>query len=154
MARPPKSSVRFYISSKDVTDHYPLRGVASYNRKRLSFQWGVESWEIPYLFNVLNPDGSLVPNYKEECHSFGYEVDLVEECSATLIAVRDAVIKIIEWALYHKVWDSMTSADLKTMVNRLEISGGTYESNVNEFFLRGGLFDQLFPGVKEAQGKA
>lgn len=145
MARPPKPSVRYYLPrerSKDSNGHIKLRGVASYNRKRLSFYINIEPHEVGFLFTVIAPDGSFNSarflSKEEERDAKHLSTFLTEE--------RAFVLKLIERAVEDGVWEAMTSEDLKNFFGFEAVIGE------KEVFKRNGIFDKWASARKEGAG--
>lgn len=139
MARPAKPSVRYCLPNERAIDGYTkLRGIASFNRKRLSFPITLEPWEISYPFTCINTDGSFTPCPAALGIGTEEEED-AKQLSQYLCSFRDAVLAIIEKAIKRGVWERMTSADLNALISFIAWDGK--ETNIKEILKRGGVFD-------------
>lgn len=155
MARTPKPSVRYYLpkgARADEDQMVKLRGVASYNRKRLNFTAYVESWGVGIFVGVIDPSGIYTPSpiYPEGCD----EDKQAKEISAYLCRLKDFVLQVIEKAITANAWSSMTSADLETLLHFYETYylKGAVLDNATEIFAEGGIFDKWLKAIKAKEG--
>lgn len=117
MARPPKPSVRFYLPNKTAKQEedreIKLRGVASYNRRRLTFYIVLNPADVACIFaGIVNPNAPEPINFiirqdlkinQEDAENFAMHILMIREFMLTLI---EKVVKADAWGL-------MTSEDLK-----------------------------------------
>ncbi|MDE6794616.1 MAG: hypothetical protein K2J63_04850 [Muribaculaceae bacterium] len=136
MARPPKPSVRYYLPKERIEQkdpHVQLRGVASYNRKRLSFKINLLSPEEVWLvFVAINPHGEYVPHHTVADADEKAAIKL----SNHLTEVRGFLLRLIERAVESGVWDNMNSRDLRDFIGYHTLSRD------KAVFCKGGIFDK------------
>lgn len=147
MARTPKPSVRYYLPSKARANEnqvVKLRGVASFNRKRISFPAYLESIEISLFVSVINPDGTYTYDSYIVGQKGSEDDKLAKEVSEYLLLLKDFIIQIIEKAVAANKWEYMTSADLETILHFYEVgySKDKVEDNASDIFAKKGIFDK------------
>lgn len=142
MARLPKPSVRYEVPNKRVDDCrtcIQFRGIASYNRKRLSFPLNAPDYVVTPLFFAFRSDGSI----KEEA------LDLIDPSvrekvigySKFLLNLSDAICTIIDMAVKKEVWSRMTSNELRSFITFFDWNDQAEITNMKQVIGRGGLFD-------------
>ncbi len=127
--------MRYYLPKERIEQkdsHIQLQGVASYNRKRLSFKINLLSPEEVWLvFVAINPHGEYVPHPTVK----DTDMKIAKKLSDHLVEVRKFILKIVEKAVEAGVWDSMTTKDLRDFIGYHTLSGD------KAVFCKGGIFD-------------
>lgn len=142
MARLPKPSVRYELPNKRVDDCsvcLQFRGIASYNRKRLTFPINAPDYVVLPLFYAFSSDGSI----KKEAVDY-ISPDIREKVilySKMLLNLSAAICTIIDLAVKKEVWGRMTSNELRSFITFFDWNAQAEITNLKKVIGRGGLFD-------------
>lgn len=141
MARLPKPSVRYELPNKRVDDCsvcLQFRGIASYNRKRLSFPLNIPDCVVLPFFFAFKSDGSI----KDEAIDY-IAPDIrnrVLQYSKMLQNLSAAICVIIDLAVKKGVWERMTSNELRSFITFFDWNDQAEITNLKKVIGRGGLF--------------
>lgn len=142
MARLPKPSVRYELPNKrtdDCSTCIQFRGIASYNRKRLSFPLSAPDYVVLPLFFAFKSDGSIK---KDAIDYIAPDIrEKVTLYSKMLQNLSSAICAIIELAVKKEVWGRMTSTELRSFITFFDWNAKAEITNLKQVIGIGGLFD-------------